>query len=76
MSLFVFDLENFKVLKRTYLKPRFDTIAIDRDISLVMMTDNNNPPTPPDPREASAQSSSSSEITSPTESQANPFSRE
>jgi hypothetical protein len=33
-------------LKKTYLKPSIESIPIDRDISLIMMTDENNPPNP------------------------------
>jgi len=34
-------------LKRNYIKPELQTIKLDREISLSMMTDENNPPDPP-----------------------------
>jgi len=56
-------------LKRNYHKPELQSIPIDREIALIMMTDEYTPPS--GPRGASAQGSSS-ELNS-TELQDNPF---
>lgn len=59
--------EKTTALKKTYLKPNIESIPIDRDISLIMMTDESNPPAP-----ASAQPTS----TGDDSFEQNPFSKE